>query len=163
MNSSNSQAFIASSAVSPPGSMETNSSRRPSRTSRSSGISSAWIASINGSGAEVVASLPKGLTLTPFYDQTEVIDRTSATVKKNLEINNKVVGTDWQNLIRNVRAHLDAHGFPMIEVRPARAAEVFQATRPETSMGFAPGSRYQSSDEKRPLQTPGMRLPAPLQ
>ncbi len=40
-----------------------------------------------------------------------------------------VVGTDWQNLIQNVRAHLDAHGFPMIEVRPARAAEVFQATR----------------------------------
>jgi len=40
-----------------------------------------------------------------------------------------VVGTDWQNLIRNVRAHLDAHGFPMIEVRPARPAEVFQATR----------------------------------
>lgn len=40
-----------------------------------------------------------------------------------------VVGTDWQNLIPNVRAHLDAHGFPMIEVRPARAAEVFQATR----------------------------------
>lgn len=40
-----------------------------------------------------------------------------------------VVGTDWQNLIRNVRTHLDAHGFTMIEVRPARAAEVFQATR----------------------------------
>jgi len=40
-----------------------------------------------------------------------------------------VVGTDWQNLIDNVRAHLDAHGFTMVEVRPARAAEVFQATR----------------------------------
>ena len=40
-----------------------------------------------------------------------------------------VVGTDWRNLIENVRAHLDAHGFTMVEVRPARAAEVFQATR----------------------------------
>ena len=40
-----------------------------------------------------------------------------------------VVGTDWENLLGNVRAHLDAHGFPMVEVRPARAAEVFQATR----------------------------------
>ncbi len=46
-----------------------------------------------------------------------------------------------------------------VRLRP----EVFQATRPETSMGFAPGSRYQSSDEKRPLQTPGMRLTVPLQ
>ncbi|MDP4021767.1 M20 family metallopeptidase [Methylobacterium sp. NEAU 140] len=40
-----------------------------------------------------------------------------------------VVGTDWQNLVANVRAHLDAHGFPMVAVRPARGAEVFQATR----------------------------------
>ncbi len=40
-----------------------------------------------------------------------------------------VVGTDWEGLLANVRAHLDAHGFPLVEVRPARAAEVFRATR----------------------------------
>ncbi|WP_043748899.1 M20 family metallopeptidase [Methylobacterium nodulans] len=39
-----------------------------------------------------------------------------------------VVGTDWQNLIPAIRAHLDAHGFPMVEVRAART-EVFRATR----------------------------------
>ncbi len=33
---------------------------------------------------EVASSLPAGVTLTPFYDQTEVIDRTSATVLRNL-------------------------------------------------------------------------------
>ncbi|MGC5779007.1 M20 family metallopeptidase [Methylobacterium sp. NFXW15] len=40
-----------------------------------------------------------------------------------------VVGTEWQSLIDNVRAHLDAHGFPMVAVRPARGSEVFMATR----------------------------------
>ncbi|ACA17383.1 peptidase M20 [Methylobacterium sp. 4-46] len=39
-----------------------------------------------------------------------------------------VVGTDWENLIPALRAHLDAHGFPMVAVRPART-EVFRATR----------------------------------
>ncbi len=34
--------------------------------------------------AEVVGSLPGDVTITPFYDQTEVIDRTSATVRRNL-------------------------------------------------------------------------------
>jgi cobalt-zinc-cadmium resistance protein CzcA len=33
---------------------------------------------------EIAATLPPGLTLTPFYDQTEVIDRTAHTVRKNL-------------------------------------------------------------------------------
>ncbi|HEY0290972.1 MAG TPA: M20 family metallopeptidase [Hansschlegelia sp.] len=39
-----------------------------------------------------------------------------------------VVGTDWQGLLAAVRTHLDARGFPMVEVRPART-EVFRATR----------------------------------
>lgn len=46
-----------------------------------------------------------------------------------------------------------------VRVRP----EIFSAERPETSMGFTPGSRYQASDERRPLQTPGVRLTVPLQ
>ncbi|WP_375466115.1 M20 family metallopeptidase, partial [uncultured Methylobacterium sp.] len=39
-----------------------------------------------------------------------------------------VVGTDWENLLGALRAHLDAHGFPMVAVRAARS-EVFRATR----------------------------------
>ncbi len=46
-----------------------------------------------------------------------------------------------------------------VRVRP----EVFSAVRPETSLGFTPGSRYQNSDERRPLQTPGLRMTVPLQ
>ena len=34
--------------------------------------------------AEVAATLPGGITLKPFYDQTEVIDRTASTVRRNL-------------------------------------------------------------------------------
>jgi cobalt-zinc-cadmium resistance protein CzcA len=34
--------------------------------------------------AEVEKTLPGGVTLKPFYDQTEVIERTSATVRRNL-------------------------------------------------------------------------------
>jgi Cu/Ag efflux pump CusA len=34
--------------------------------------------------AEVVPTLPRGVRLTPFYDQTEVINRTSSTVRRNL-------------------------------------------------------------------------------
>ena len=39
-----------------------------------------------------------------------------------------VVGTDWQNLLPAIRAHLDAAGFPMVAVRPTRN-EMFRATR----------------------------------
>jgi len=34
--------------------------------------------------AEIAPSLPEGTTITPFYDQSEVIDRTTATVLRNL-------------------------------------------------------------------------------
>jgi acetylornithine deacetylase/succinyl-diaminopimelate desuccinylase-like protein len=39
-----------------------------------------------------------------------------------------VVGTDWQKLLTVVRAHLDAHDFPMVAVRPSKM-EAFVATR----------------------------------
>ncbi len=45
-----------------------------------------------------------------------------------------------------------------VRVRP----EVFQATRPDASLGFTPGSRYQSSDERSQWQTPGLRMTVPL-
>ncbi|MBP1847683.1 acetylornithine deacetylase/succinyl-diaminopimelate desuccinylase-like protein [Rhizobium petrolearium] len=39
-----------------------------------------------------------------------------------------VVGTDMDNIIPALRRHLDIHGFPMVEIRPARG-EAFRATR----------------------------------
>jgi heavy metal efflux system protein len=33
---------------------------------------------------DIASTLPEGMTITPFYDQTDVIDRTSHTVRKNL-------------------------------------------------------------------------------
>lgn len=45
-----------------------------------------------------------------------------------------------------------------VRLRP----EVFSAARPETSLAFSPGSRYQASDERAPLQTPGLRMTVPL-
>lgn len=39
-----------------------------------------------------------------------------------------VVGTDADDIIPALRRHLDAHGFPMVEVQAARG-EIFQATR----------------------------------
>ncbi len=69
-----------------------------------------------------------------------------------------VVGTDWENLLGNVRAHLDAHGFPMVEVRPARAAEVFQATRVPVEdpwVGWALAS-MESTTGKRPALLPNL-------
>jgi cobalt-zinc-cadmium resistance protein CzcA len=33
---------------------------------------------------DITRTLPKGVTITPFYDQTEIIDRTAHTVRKNL-------------------------------------------------------------------------------
>ncbi|MCM2292648.1 M20 family metallopeptidase [Allorhizobium sp. BGMRC 0089] len=39
-----------------------------------------------------------------------------------------VVGTDMDNILPSLRRHLDAHGFSMVEVKPARG-NVFPATR----------------------------------
>jgi len=39
---------------------------------------------VKGRMEQIAQTLPKGMTVTPFYDQTEVIDRTAHTVRKNL-------------------------------------------------------------------------------
>jgi hypothetical protein len=41
--------------------------------------------------------------------------------------------------------------------------QVFRATLPDTGAGFSPGSRYQMYEERRPVQTPGIRITVPLQ
>ena len=69
-----------------------------------------------------------------------------------------VVGTEWRTLIETVRAHLDANGFPMVGVRPARAAEVFQATRlpvEDPWVGWALGS-IEATTGKNPALLPNL-------
>ena len=45
-----------------------------------------------------------------------------------------------------------------VRVRP----QLFPATRPDASQGFTPGSRFQATDERKPLQSPGVRLTVPI-
>ena len=56
--------------------------------------------------AELTASLPKGMTLVPFYDQTEVIDNTAYTVRKNLLEGSLLVVVVLIFFLRDVRAAL---------------------------------------------------------
>ena len=56
--------------------------------------------------AEVSRSLPRGLSIAPFYDQTEVIDRTSHTVRKNLVEGSFLVVVVLFVFLRDVRAAL---------------------------------------------------------
>ncbi len=55
---------------------------------------------------EIVASLPSGLSIVPFYDQTEVIDRTSHTVRKNLLEGSLLVVLVLFFFLRDLRAAL---------------------------------------------------------
>lgn len=56
--------------------------------------------------AEIVQSLPKGMTIVPFYDQTEVIDSTAQTVRRNLLEGSILVVVVLLVFLRNVRAAL---------------------------------------------------------
>lgn len=56
--------------------------------------------------AEVEQSLPRGLSIAPFYDQTEVIDRTAHTVRKNLIEGSILVVVVLFAFLRDVRAAL---------------------------------------------------------
>ncbi len=55
---------------------------------------------------EITQSLPKGLSIAPFYDQTEVIDRTSHTVWKNLLEGSLLVVLVLFFFLRDLRAAL---------------------------------------------------------
>ncbi len=55
---------------------------------------------------EIEQSLPKGLSIVPFYDQTEVIDRTSHTVRKNLLEGSLLVFLVLFFFLRDLRAAL---------------------------------------------------------
>ncbi len=56
--------------------------------------------------AEVVGTLPGNIRITPFYDQTEVIDRTAATVQRNLIEGSLLVTAVLFVFLRDVRAAL---------------------------------------------------------
>ena len=56
--------------------------------------------------AEIATSLPAGVTITPFYDQTEVIDRTTHTLRKNLLEGSLLVIVVLFLFLRDVRAAL---------------------------------------------------------
>ena len=55
---------------------------------------------------EITSTLPPGITLVPFYDQTEVIDRTAHTVRKNLLEGSLLVIVVLIVFLRDLRAAL---------------------------------------------------------
>ncbi|HEX5819212.1 MAG TPA: CusA/CzcA family heavy metal efflux RND transporter [Gemmatimonadales bacterium] len=55
---------------------------------------------------EIAKTLPAGLTLTPFYDQTEVVDRTARTVRNNLIEGSLLVVAVLFFFLRDMRASL---------------------------------------------------------
>ncbi len=68
-----------------------------------------------------------------------------------------VVGTDWEGVVPAIRQHLDAAGFPMVEVRATRT-EVFRATRlpvEDPWVAWALAS-IEASTGKRPALLPNL-------
>jgi len=46
--------------------------------------------------------------------------------------------------------------------QPNLNLKLYRSQTPDPSMGFSPGSRYQSSEDRKPIQTPGLSLSVPL-
>ncbi len=64
------------------------------------------IADVKERMAEIEAALPAHVTITPFYDQTELVNRTSFTIVKNLVEGGVLVIAVLFLFLRNVRASL---------------------------------------------------------
>jgi hypothetical protein len=47
--------------------------------------------------------------------------------------------------------------------KPSVNVTVYRVTLYDPSMGFVPGSRYQSSEDRKPIQTPGFSVSVPLE
>lgn len=45
---------------------------------------------------------------------------------------------------------------------PALSVKLYRARPYDPGLGFAPGSRYQSSEDRKPIQTPGLSFSVPL-
>jgi hypothetical protein len=59
---------------------------------------------------------------------------------------------------------LDAHA-PLVPLSDGPSVNVrfYRFNPPNPSMGFAPGSRYQTSEDRKPIQTPGFSVSVPVQ
>jgi cobalt-zinc-cadmium resistance protein CzcA len=64
------------------------------------------IAAVRERMAEIQQSLPSSVTITPFYDQTELVGRTTRTIVKNLVEGGLLVIAVLFLFLRNVRASL---------------------------------------------------------
>jgi hypothetical protein len=42
------------------------------------------------------------------------------------------------------------------------AVRMYRSKAPDPSRGFAPGSRYESTEDRNPIQTPGFSVSVPL-
>jgi hypothetical protein len=45
---------------------------------------------------------------------------------------------------------------------PSVNVKVYRATMYDPGVGFAPGSRYQTTEDRKPIQTPGLSISVPL-
>jgi acetylornithine deacetylase/succinyl-diaminopimelate desuccinylase-like protein len=59
-----------------------------------------------------------------------------------------VVGTDWHNLAQRLRTHLDAHGFPMVEVTVERGAPATRLDPDDPWVKWAIASLEQTTGKK---------------
>jgi hypothetical protein len=46
---------------------------------------------------------------------------------------------------------------------PSVSLKLYRARPYDPGLGFAPGSRYQSTEDRKPIQTPGLSFSVPLQ
>jgi hypothetical protein len=46
--------------------------------------------------------------------------------------------------------------------RPSVDVRLYRSTAPDPSFGFAPGSRFQTAEDRKPIQTPGISVTVPL-
>ncbi len=47
--------------------------------------------------------------------------------------------------------------------QPSVNVKLYRSKTYDPAYGFAPGSRYQSSEDRKPIQTPGLSLSVPIQ
>jgi hypothetical protein len=46
--------------------------------------------------------------------------------------------------------------------RPSVDVRMYRSNPPDPSLGFAPGSRFQTTEDRKPIQTPGFSITVPL-
>jgi hypothetical protein len=57
----------------------------------------------------------------------------------------------------NLRTGASSDSDPNVQLR------FFRSSPPDPSAGFTPGSRFQTPEERKPIQTPGLSLSVPIQ